>query len=151
MEKRQWTTLLAVLVLLLGVAVGATACGSQPQPGAGAGSDTAGEPAVEDAGQAGGEVAMAGDPVAGAEVYAKTCSACHGPDARGLEGLGKDLHSNQYIADLSDEEAVDFLKVGRPSGDPLNTTGVDMPPKGGNPALDDEDLLNVVAYVRSLK
>jgi disulfide bond formation protein DsbB len=44
-----------------------------------------------------------------------------------------------------------FIKTGRPSGDPLNTTGVDMPPKGGNPALSDEQILDIVAYIRTLQ
>ena len=32
----------------------------------------------------------------------------------------------------------------------LNDRGVDMPPKGGNPGLSDDDLRQVVAYLRSL-
>jgi hypothetical protein len=28
---------------------------------------------------------------------------------------------------------------------------VDMPPRGGNPALKDADLLNIAAYLRSLQ
>jgi disulfide bond formation protein DsbB len=93
----------------------------------------------------------AGDPAAGETAFQTTCATCHGPDAHGLPNLGKDLHNNEFVGGLTDQEVVDFLKVGRPATDPLNTTGVDMPPKGGNPALDDEDLLNIVAYVRSLK
>ncbi len=157
MERRQYMTWLVALSLLLGLALGAAACSSQPQPGTGGEAATSGETVAEEAAPGEGEaaegeaVAMAGDPAAGEEVFTKTCSACHGPDAHGIEGLGKDLHSNEFLAAMTDEEALAFLKVGRPAGDPLNTTGVDMPPKGGNPALDDEDLLNVVAYVRSLK
>ena len=45
---------------------------------------------------------------------------------------------------------LEFVKVGRPTGDPLNTTGVDMPPKGGNPALSEEDLYDIVAYIRAI-
>ncbi|MCP4087133.1 MAG: cytochrome c, partial [Actinomycetia bacterium] len=29
-------------------------------------------------------------------------------------------------------------------------TGVDMPVKGGNPALSDEDLIDIVAYLKSI-
>jgi disulfide bond formation protein DsbB len=43
------------------------------------------------------------------------------------------------------------LKKGRPASDPANTTKVDMPPKGGNPALTDQDLADIVTYVRSLQ
>jgi disulfide bond formation protein DsbB len=41
--------------------------------------------------------------------------------------------------------------VGCSTSDPENTTGVAMPPKGGNPSLSDGDLQNVVAYIRTLQ
>ena len=44
-----------------------------------------------------------------------------------------------------------FVKTGRPASDPLNTTGVDMPPKGGNPAMTDQQIMDVIAYMRSLQ
>ena len=96
------------------------------------------------------EVAQApsGDTEKGKESFVKTCSACHGPEGKGIEGLGKDMTGSEFIAGLSDEELVTFLKVGRTTSDPLNTTGVDMPPKGGNPALSEEDLYDIVAYMR---
>jgi len=78
------------------------------------------------------------------------CSACHGPDARGLPNLGKDLVASEFVAGLTDAELLEFIKTGRPLWDPLNTTGIDMPPKGGNPALKDEDILAIIAYLRSL-
>jgi len=87
----------------------------------------------------------------GETVYAGTCIACHGPDAKGLPNLGKDLTTSQFIRDQSDEDLLAFVKQGRPPGDPLNTTGVDMPPKGGNPALMDDDIKAVIAYIRSLQ
>jgi disulfide bond formation protein DsbB len=61
------------------------------------------------------------------------------------------MTASDFIADKTDAELVDFIKVGRDPSDPLNTTGVAMPPKGGNPALSDDDLLNVVAFIRSLQ
>ena len=78
------------------------------------------------------------------------CAACHGPDARGLPNLGKDLVESEFVAGLTDEEMLTFVKTGRPIWDPLNTSGIDMPPKGGNPAMTDEDILAIIAYVRSL-
>jgi disulfide bond formation protein DsbB len=78
------------------------------------------------------------------------CSACHGPDARGIPNLGKDLVTSEFVAGLTDEELLQFIKMGRPIWDPLNTTGLDMPPKGGNPALTDEEILAIIAYLRSL-
>ncbi len=91
-----------------------------------------------------------GDATKGAEVFAGTCVSCHGADAKGLPGLGKDMTTSEFIKGLSDAEFVAFIKTGRPTSDPANTTGVDMPPKGGNPALTDQDLADVVAYIRTL-
>ncbi len=95
--------------------------------------------------------APAGDAEAGKEIFTSTCSACHGPVGEGVPGLGKDMTASEFISGQSDEELVEFVKIGRDPSDPLNTTGVAMPPKGGNPALSDEDLLNVVSFMRSLQ
>lgn len=91
-----------------------------------------------------------GDPEAGEVAFQGTCSSCHGPDATGIEGLGKNLRTSTWIEEQTDEELVQFILTGRPATDPLNTTGVDMPPKGGNPALDEEDIDNIIAYLRSI-
>jgi mono/diheme cytochrome c family protein len=90
-----------------------------------------------------------GDAVAG-EKHFQVCAGCHGPDAKGLPNLGKDMTTSVFIKGSTDEELVDFIKTGRPIGDPENTTNVDMPPKGGNPAFSDEELFDVVAYLRTL-
>lgn len=90
-----------------------------------------------------------GDAVAGESLFV-TCAACHGPDGTGLEGLGKDLTNSAFLAERTDAEMVAFLEVGRRADDPDNDTGVDMPPKGGNPALSEQDLYDVIAYLRSI-
>jgi disulfide bond formation protein DsbB len=143
-----------LLAALTGLLLALSACAAQqpaapPAGGAQATSGAAGAVAEPTAGDV--EALSAGDAGEGETAFAGTCTACHGPDAHGMPGLGKDLHANAFVAEKSDEEMVAFLKVGRPASDPLNTTKVDMPPKGGNPALSDEDLLNVVAYLRTLK
>jgi disulfide bond formation protein DsbB len=91
-----------------------------------------------------------GDPVAGQTAFQGTCASCHGLDAKGMPSLGKDLTTSQFVKDKTDADLIAFVKQGRPTSDPLNTTGVDMPPKGGNPALSDTDLANIVAYLRSV-
>ena len=96
-------------------------------------------------------VVSAGDPEAGKEQYDQVCIACHGPGGEGIEGLGKPFTTSDFLQENNDDEMLVFIKTGRPSGDPLNTTGVDMPPKGGNPALTDEQILDIVAYVRTLQ
>ena len=90
-----------------------------------------------------------GDPVAGKTAYDTTCIACHGADLKGMTGLGKDLTTSEFVKSQTDQQMVAFILVGRPASDPANTQGVDMPPKGGNPALTEEDILNIVAYIRS--
>jgi mono/diheme cytochrome c family protein len=92
-----------------------------------------------------------GDPALGQTKYTGTCVSCHGPDAKGMTGLGKDLTTSEFLKGKTNAEMVAFLQSGRPASDPLNTTGVDMPPKGGNPALNDQDLADIIAYLRSLQ
>lgn len=93
---------------------------------------------------------LTADPVAGKAAYSKTCIACHGPEAKGVSGLGKDLTTSEFVASKSDGDLKEFILTGRPASDPLNTTRVDMPPKGGNPGLTDQDIDNIVAFLRSV-
>ncbi|GIL15072.1 MAG: hypothetical protein BroJett039_02450 [Chloroflexota bacterium] len=98
-----------------------------------------------------GEPTSRGDVAKGKTVYAGTCAACHGPDAQGVPNLGKDLVTSEFAKGLSDDDLVKFITKGRPASDPANTTGIDMPPRGGNPALKEKDLYDVVAYLRTLE
>ncbi len=79
-----------------------------------------------------------------------TCPSCHGADAKGVQGLGKDMTTSAFIKGLSDAELVEFIKLGRPVDDPLNTTGIPMPAKGLNMALSDDEILAIVQFIRSL-
>ena len=94
--------------------------------------------------------AMKGDAVAGKKLYDTACIACHGPDAVGVQGLGKSWVTSAFIKSETDAQILEFVKKGRPASDPANTTGVDMPAKGGNPALTDQDLTNIIAYMRTV-
>jgi mono/diheme cytochrome c family protein len=129
--------LLPVLMLLL------AACG-----GNGGTADTGGvnAPAAEQEAAA----VPAGDPAAGEQLYMQSCSACHGPDAQGIPSLGRSLVQTEFFANHTDQELLDFVKQGRPATHPDNEAGVDMPPKGGNPALTDAQILDIIAYLRSL-
>ena len=134
-ERMHMKKLLAILAI---AAMVLAACGGGSSDGdASSGAETT------DAG-------LSGDATAGEAVFVGTCASCHGPEALGLEGLGKNLHDNAFVDGLSDAELVSFLEVGRPAGDPANETGVDMPPKGGNPSLSEQDLYDVVAFLRTL-
>lgn len=143
-----------VLAIILMLAVSIVACG-------GGSGQAAEEPADSDTAPAAADVepteppteepAAAGDPANGEQLFTQSCSACHGPDATGLPNLGKDLTSNEFIQSQSDEELLSFVKQGRPSSHPDNTTGIDMPPKGGNPALTDEQIFDIIAFLRTLQ
>lgn len=87
----------------------------------------------------------------GKQTFASSCTACHGPAGTGMPGMGKDLVHSEFVKKLSDDELIAFIKRGRDPNDPLNTTKVAMPPKGGNPALDDEKLDAIVFFLRILQ
>jgi mono/diheme cytochrome c family protein len=86
----------------------------------------------------------------GERSFQGTCVACHGFDARGIPGLGPSMIANDYINQLSDEDLTALIIVGREVTHPENTTGVAMPARGGNPSLSDDDIDDLVNYIRSL-
>jgi len=106
--------------------------------------------APQSAPQAAAPAAIVGDAANGGKIFSTACVACHGPEGKGVQGLGKDLTTSEWVAQQSDEQLVEFIKKGRDASDPLNTTGVAMPPKGGNPAMSDQEIADLVAFVRSI-
>lgn len=98
----------------------------------------------------GGSPSVTGEAAVGQKIYNANCALCHGQGGVGKPALGKDLRQNDFIGGLTDDEVVEFLKEGRRANHPLNERGVDMPPRGGNPGLSDENLHQVVAYLRGL-
>jgi len=100
---------------------------------------------------AGGNAELAEYIASGKRIYEGTCIACHGKGGTGIQGNGKRLAQNEFIASLDDDHLLAFVKQGRNPTDPKNTTGIQMPPKGGNPALSDDDLLDVISYLRTLQ
>jgi disulfide bond formation protein DsbB len=140
--------LLPLIALLAVVLLAACGGGDEPQPTATPAPAAAPAEAAPVAAQP--VAAAAGDAANGQKVYSQLCIACHGPEGKGVQGLGKDLTTSPFVAEKSDPELIDFIKVGRDPGDPLNTTGVAMPPKGGNPALKDQEIADIVAFVRAI-
>ncbi len=86
----------------------------------------------------------------GRMVFSGTCSSCHDIDGFGLPGLGADLHDGGFVMSKNDKEMLTFLKIGRQSWDADSKMKLQMPAKGGNPALNEEHLKDVVAYLRVL-
>jgi disulfide bond formation protein DsbB len=97
------------------------------------------------------QAAQAGAAGEGQQLFLVYCGSCHGPNGEGIASLGKPLTTSEFAGSLSDEELLEFIKAGRPANDPLNTSGILMPPKGGNPALTDEQLMDIIAYIRSIQ
>lgn len=141
---------LSIVLILILVALTFSACGGKSKEAEAPAASEAQEVQNVAAAAPAEEAAATGDAAKGKELFAGSCVACHGPNGEGVAGLGKDMTTSEFIAGLSDAELVEFIKKGRDSSDPLNTTGVIMPPKGGNPALSDEQLLDIVAYMRSI-
>jgi mono/diheme cytochrome c family protein len=91
------------------------------------------------------------DPEVGQQVFLHSCATCHGFRAQGLPHQGVPLRTSVYVAQHDDAALVAFIKKGRPAQDPSNASGQPMPPRGNNPALSDERLADVVAYLRQVQ
>jgi len=100
---------------------------------------------------AGGDAELAEYIASGTKLYANACVACHGPAGAGIAGNGKRLAKNEFIASKDDDALLEFITKGRAPTDPMSTTGIQMPPKGGNPALSEDDILDIIAYLRTLQ
>ncbi|MBI5878212.1 MAG: c-type cytochrome [Chloroflexi bacterium] len=148
--KKQFALIVSLITAAL---LALTACGSPLPPASTGGMPVAssGGGAVKVSAGAQKYASLKGEADKGNKIFHGTCNACHGDDAKGKVGLGKNLVVSPYLKGISDADFVLFVTKGRPASDPANTTKVDMPAKGGNPALSDQDLADVVAYVRSLQ
>lgn len=91
------------------------------------------------------------DAAHGRKLFTQTCASCHGLSGEGMPGQGKDLRISDFVRERDDDKMLKFLQEGRQPWDPLNTTKVAMPPRGGNPMYTDADLRDVVAFVRELQ
>lgn len=100
---------------------------------------------------AGGDAELAGYIASGNKLFHQSCVACHGKEGVGIAGNGKALAKNEFVTSLNDDALLEFIQKGRSPSDPKNTTGIQMPPKGGNPALSEDDLLDIIAYLRTLQ
>lgn len=124
-------------VLLFALMLVIAACG-------GGDADDGGDAAPANSGQG-------GDAANGETLYLNTCASCHGADALGIDGLGKQLAGSDFVATTSEGALYTLILEGRDSDHPDNDTGVAMPPKGGNPSLSDQSIADVIAYLKSLQ
>jgi cytochrome c5 len=78
------------------------------------------------------------------ETYDKTCIACHGGDGKGAFPGTPDFTSSDGVLSKSDNVLIEHITNGFQSeGSPMA-----MPPKGGNPNLDDSSIKAVLSYIR---
>ncbi len=87
-----------------------------------------------------------GDPQAGQATY-QVCAACHGPQAQGNQAVNAPPLLGQ--ADWYLLSQLHKFKSGKRGGDPSDVAGQTMRPN--TLALDDQAMLNVVAYIQTLK
>ncbi len=95
--------------------------------------------------------AFAADAAAGKVKYQQFCGACHGaggkgdgPGAASLNPKPRDHTDGKYMKTLTDDQRFKITKMGGPAVGKSPT----MPPWGG--ALSDQDIKNVVAFIRTL-
>jgi len=89
-------------------------------------------------------VMAAGDPVRGAQVYQETCVACHGENGKGaLEGVPDFTDPRGRLAKPDEVLVRNMIEGFQSPGSPMP-----MPPKGGNPDLSDQHMVDVLPYMR---
>jgi len=82
---------------------------------------------------------------AGQAIYAQTCIACHGANGKGTIPGVADLTDRQGALAKPDVELLTSISEGFQSPGSM----LAMPANGGNPALTEEDVSAVLAYLRT--
>jgi mono/diheme cytochrome c family protein len=91
------------------------------------------------------------DALDGQKWYNQACAACHGFNGQGMPRQGPTLRLSQFVANHADDELVSFIKAGRAANDPSSLMKLQMPPKGTNPGLTDEQLKQIVVFIRQVQ
>ena len=90
-----------------------------------------------------------GNPEHGQQLFQESCAQCHGSGATGEAGQGKDLVTTAFVKDGTPAEIVAFIQKGEPEDtDPEFPDG--MPAMGGNESLTGQDLMDIVAWLKSI-
>jgi len=87
----------------------------------------------------------------GMALWSASCRSCHGASGEGVPGQGMPLNPSVYVQNHTDSELVDFINSGRTADAPDSVLQLDMPPRGGNPMLDEQGVHDIVAYMRTWK
>lgn len=85
------------------------------------------------------------DVINGREVYGGTCIACHGESGKGeIPGVA-DFTSKKSALTKTDEVLFDHILNGFQSAN----SDLEMPALGGNEELSEQEIKNVIAYLRA--
>lgn len=93
---------------------------------------------VSQAGQA------SSDALKGESIYGSTCVACHGAKGNGTIPGVPDFTKKKGVLTKPDQELFENIKNGFQNPGSFMA----MPPLGGNPDLTDQDVKDVIAYIR---
>jgi disulfide bond formation protein DsbB len=103
-------------------------------------------------------VAGAGDGTAapthaqvGRSSYLQSCAACHGALGQGMPHQGPDLRRSRFVAERDDAQLATFVRGGRMPNDRYSIMQMFMPPSGGNPALKESDVRDIISHIRQLQ
>jgi len=89
-----------------------------------------------------------GNPEEGKQTFDSICFTCHG--AGGVTEIpGIPVFANGERMNKSDDQLKHSIKNG--VNNPDNPAGMTMPPFGGGPPLNEKQLSDVLAYIRTLK
>lgn len=93
----------------------------------------------------------------GKALFAENCAKCHGFQGEGLskefpiKNVGPDLQKDKFLTRRTDAQLVAFIERGRVSDNSKDKRKIAMPLNGGNPALTDQDIRDIVAYLRQVQ
>lgn len=106
--------------------------------------------AARPVGESRGSGNLKGDAGEGRKLFAMSCVTCHGPGGDGLNNLAPSLRTSEFIKTNEPAAITRVVKLGRAVTDPQNKSGKMMPAKGGNPFLTDQQVADLVAFVKQL-
>lgn len=147
LEVNGFTMRLAFLCIAAMSMVSLSGCGK----GSSSAQSTAGSADVPATTHGAVPIPPVGNAVRGKKLFAENCAMCHGNHGQGVTLVGQDLQTSKFVFSRPAAKVVAFIKHGRSVTNPLNRRHIAMPPFGGNANLTNQDLYDIVAYLRKLQ
>jgi mono/diheme cytochrome c family protein len=102
----------------------------------------------EDSSPAATGTVQPGNPGQGQQLFQKTCVECHGVEAQGIPHMGMDLRNNDFVAKNTVADVIKYIRSGH---GPTRQFPSGMPPGGFSPDATDQQLADIVAWLKSLQ